>query len=94
LQAFEGNVNVVESLEVVAMEAFPNPMSNGRLTLSWPGADAVADVAVFDIKGRQIMGLRQVVRETTLDLDLPAGSYVLKMRSASTTSSTTIQVIR
>ena len=87
-------MNVVESLEVVAMEAFPNPTSNGRLTLSWPGADAVADVAVFDITGRQVMGLRQVVRETTLDLDLPAGSYVLKMRSASTTSSTTIQVIR
>lgn len=94
LQAFDGNVNAVESLEVVAMDAFPNPTSNGRITLSWPGSDAVADIAVFDIKGRRIIGLRQVVRESTLDLDLPAGSYVLKMRSASTTSSTTIQVIR
>ena len=62
LEAFPGNVNGMNELEAVALDVFPNPSAGRHVSLSWPGSESVADVAVFDLTGRQVAGLRQVVR--------------------------------
>ena len=94
LQAFPGNVNGMSELEPVALDVFPNPSVGGNVSLSWPGSESVADVAVFDMTGRQVAGLRQVVRNDMVNLDLSAGTYVLKMRTETSSATTQLQVVR
>ena len=94
LQAFPGNVNGLSELEPVALDVFPNPSVGGNVSLSWPGSESVADVAVFDLTGRQVAGLRQVVRNDMVNLGLSAGTYVLKMRTETSSATTQLQVVR
>ena len=94
LQAFPGNVNGIDVLEPVSLDVFPNPSVGGSVSLSWPGGESVADVAVFDLTGRQVAGLSQVVRNEMVDLNLPSGTFVVKMRTASSSATTQLQVIR
>ena len=94
LQAFPGNVNGMEELEAVSLDVFPNPSVGGHVSLSWPGSESVADVAVFDLTGRQVAGLTQVVRNERVHLDLPFGTYIVKMRTETSSSTTQFQVVR
>ena len=84
----------IDELKQVALDVFPNPSVGGNVSLSWPGSESVADVSVFDLTGRQVAGLRQVVRNDMVNLGLPAGTYVLKMRTAMSSSTTQLQVVR
>ena len=84
----------VDELKQVTLDVFPNPSVGGNVSLSWPGSESVADVSVFDLTGRQVAGLRQVVRNDMVNLGLPAGTYVLKMRTAMSSSTTQLQVVR
>ena len=63
LQAFPGNVNGIDELEPVSLTAFPNPSVGGSVSLSWPGMESVADVAVFGIPhpefGEEVMAVVQ-----------------------------------
>ena len=65
-----GNVNGIEELKPISLDVFPNPSVGGHVSLSWPGSESVADVAVFDLTGRQVAGLTQVVRNERVHLDL------------------------
>ena len=94
LQAFPGNVNGIDDLEPVSLNVFPNPSVGGAVSLSWPGGESVADVAVFDLTGRQVAGLSQVVRNEMVDLNLPSGTFVVKMRTETSSATTQLQVIR
>ena len=94
LQAFPGNVNGIDELEPVSLTAFPNPSVGGSVSLSWPGMESVADVAVFDLTGRQVAGLTQVVRNEMVNLNLPQGTYVVKMRTETSSATTQLQVVR
>ncbi|MED5317730.1 MAG: T9SS type A sorting domain-containing protein, partial [Bacteroidota bacterium] len=94
LQAFPGNVNGIDELEPVSLTAFPNPSVGGSVSLSWPGIESVADVAVFDLTGRQVAGLTQVVRNEMVNLNLPQGTYVVKMRTETSSATTQLQVVR
>ena len=93
LQAFPGNVNGVNDLEHVELDVFPNPSVGGSVSLSWPGIESVADVAVFDLTGRQVSGLTQVIKNEFISLDLPTGTYVIKMKTATSSASTKLQII-
>ena len=75
-------------------QTFPNPSVGGSVSLSWPGMESVADVAVFDLTGRQVAGLTQVVRNEMVNLNLPQGTYVVKMRTETSSATTQLQVVR
>ena len=84
----------IDELKPVALDIFPNPSVGGTVSLSWPGSESVADVAVFDLTGRQVAGIRRVVRNETLNLDLPTGTYMVKMRTETSSATTQLQVVR
>lgn len=84
----------IDELKPMALDIFPNPSVGGNVSLSWPGSESVATVAVFDLTGRQVARLRQVVRNQTLNLDLPAGTYMVKMRTETSSATTQLQVVR
>ena len=73
---------------------FPTHPWAGMCPCLWPGSESVADVSVFDLTGRQVAGLRQVVRNDMVNLGLSAGTYVLKMRTETSSATTQLQVVR
>ena len=94
LEAFPGNVNGMTELNTVELDVFPNPSAGDQVSLSWPGVEPFADVAVFDLTGRQVAGMTQVSRNESINMDLPPGTYLIKMQTETSTASTQLQVIR
>ena len=92
LQAFPGNVNSVPLREDLSLEAFPNPSTDGRLRLNWGGEDVRGDVGVFDVTGRQLGLILNVIRGEEITLDVPTGAYVLRVKTESGTASVQVQV--
>ena len=92
LQAFPGNVNSVPLREDLSLEAFPNPSTDGRLRLNWGGEDVRGDVGVFDVTGRQLGLILNVIQGEEITLDVPTGAYVLRVKTESGTASVQVQV--
>ena len=68
-------------LNTVELDVFPNPSAGDQVALSWPGVEPFADVAVFDLTGRQVAGMTQVSRNESVNMDLPPGTYLIKMQT-------------
>ena len=94
LEAFPGHVNGMTELNTVELDVFPNPSAGDQVALSWPGVEPFADVAVFDLTGRQVAGMTQVSRNESVNMDLPPGTYLIKMQTETSTASTQLQVVR
>lgn len=69
------------------LEVYPNP-SNGNVTISISEQTAEAALLVFDGAGR-VVGTEQLQNaETSIDLDLPAGLYFLRLEKGQQTVTT------
>lgn len=94
LKAYAGNINVVDVLESLDLEVFPNPTCDGRVRLDWDGAEPRADVGVFDAHGRQVDMILRATRGQDIQLDLPSGHYVLGIRTDAGAASVQVQIQR
>ena len=94
LKAYAGNINVVDVLESLDLQVFPNPTCDGRVRLNWDGAEPRADVGVFDAHGRQVDMILRATRGQDIQLDLPSGHYVLGIRTDTGTASVQVQIQR
>lgn len=90
IQGFVANTNVywnttlttsVPEREVASLQVYPNP-SNGHFTISWEPSTQVRSLSVYCSQGR-LVHERTVGadRSHLVELDLPAGAYLVQLRT-------------
>ena len=55
---------------------YPNP-TDGRVTLAWNASGALPTIEVYDLRGQLVHTLNATSQQTSYDLNLPPGLYVL-----------------
>lgn len=71
------NVGVPQVNTALALDIFPNP-SSGKFTLNIPSAaNEKVRVAIFDLLGRQVYKSEMSVMPINIELDVPAGAYIV-----------------
>lgn len=69
------------------VNVYPNPVSNGTLTISTGNNAAKAVVTVYDYSGKVVMQQAETAGNITLDVNtLPKGIYILNVNQAGTVS--------
>lgn len=71
----------VESLADLGVTIFPNPVTEG--TISLRGMEGIRQVSILDMNGRLISS-RNTVNQSSIDLqlDVPSGMYLIRMQTA------------
>ena len=74
-----------------SMVIYPNPVTNGVVTIELKSNDNEANINLYDLQGRFVLESKLLATQNTLDLSLISGGmYIVKV---STTSGTLTQRI-
>ena len=87
-------LNDVNPVEESSLKLYPNPVTGGKLNISFSGSDAVSRVQLYDLAGKI---LRDIQSDTTtlqtIDLSgLNSGVYVCRVSNGKTTETKMITV--
>ena len=101
VQGFVDNTNVywnntvttaVREREAGMLQVYPSP-SGGRFTIRWDASERVRALHVYSAQGRLVHTQRAGTgMSTTLDLDLPAGAYLVQLRTEDAVLTKTVVV--
>jgi hypothetical protein len=85
----------VEQNYLKQMRVYPNPASTS-LTIDGITAEKGVEIQLFDLQGRELRSVRLLgENQTTLDIsELPAGSYLLRLRQADAVRNERISILR
>ncbi|TAD99800.1 MAG: T9SS C-terminal target domain-containing protein [Bacteroidetes bacterium] len=66
-----------EKLEVAKLNIYPNPSSNGKITIDLPAENQSANVLIYDMLGQQVYQ-KQIQNKQQIEVGfLPAGAYIV-----------------
>jgi exonuclease III len=66
--------------ETPSIAIYPNPTSNGELTVQIPGKSLPASIEVFDLHGRLIYERQNAPNKLTIGIHEPPGVYLVKVQ--------------
>jgi hypothetical protein len=69
----------INDLVVGKFEIYPNP-NNGKFTLKMEISEP-ASVSIFDLNGRKILNIKDVVNEQELDISHLNGIYIIQIET-------------
>jgi len=70
---------IVKSLGVFDISAYPNPITNGNLTIEAHGIATDADIVISDVTGKPVRSLRMLNGKAEVNMEgLAPGVYLVK----------------
>ena len=69
-------LSVSDATKLPQLTVYPNP-TDGRVTLAWNASVEHPTIEVYDLRGQLVHTINTASRQTSYDIHLPSGLYIL-----------------